>query len=790
MTPSFQPCRHCRTPFEPTAAQAEFCCAGCQFIYRLLHERGLEEFYRFGDAIAPGHPDVFKTEDFAWLREWQAKAEPDAGATAHGTLAVQGISCAACVWLLERTFQERDGALSCRVNSVDGVLELRWVAGQTDLAAYAADVRRFGYFLGLPEARPQRRSARGFLIRLGVCGALAMNGMLFALPSYLGMEPGENLAILFGKISFVLATLSLAVGGTYFFRRALGVLRSGVLHIDLPISLGLLFAYAGSVLAWRLGRGSFVYFDFVSIFTFLMLTGRWLQERAVDANRARLLGMRLDPGVFRVAGKPVPAAELRKGSVFEVAREQLIPVRCRLRDAQATIGLSWITGEPYPREAHGGDLIPSGAKNFSPGPLLVEAVEGWPDSQLARLLRVESGSRWQNKALQRVMRGYLLVVMGLAVAGFFGWVLGTGDWVQAFQVLVSVLVVSCPCAVGVALPFLDDLAAASLQQAGIYVKEGSLWERLQRVRHILFDKTGTITLENLALTEPAVLHSLPLRDREVLLGMVMDSPHPIAACLRQSLLADGVQAAVLSPAPVEQIGRGIEWVAEGVRWRLGKSVWAAPEESATDGTLFTREGRSVATLRFREEVRPQAARQIRHLRARGYGVHILSGDQPARVQALAAGLGLDADCARGALNPEEKARLIADRWPDNALMIGDGANDSLAFDAALCRGTPAITTGLLEQKADFYILGQSLAGLEPLFETARRHRVLTRLVFAFAVTYNLAAILTALAGFMSPLVAAIIMPLSSIVSMMLVLRGFRRPVRRVVPITQPVYANA
>lgn len=784
-------CRHCRTPFEPTTAQAEFCCAGCQFIHRLLHERGFEEFYRFGDTIAPGHPDVFKDGDFAWLRAWQETAEADGGETVQGTLAIQGISCAGCVWLLERIFQERDGALGCRVDSVEGTVTVRWVAGQADLAAYAADVRRFGYFLGPAGERAARRSPRGLMIRLGLCGALAMNAMLFALPHYLGLDPGDALGGLFSRIALVLATLSILVGGSYFFRRAAGVIRSGRLHIDLPISLGLIGAYLGSVVAWALGRTSFMYFDFISIFTFLMLTGRWLQERAVEANRARLLGLRVDPGTFRCGDRSLPATAIRAGDVFTVDREQLVPVRCRLRDRLATVGLSWITGEPYPREVFGGDLVPSGARNFSPGPLTVEALEDWSDSQLSRLLQVHTEHSWHNEALQRVMRRYLLGVLLLAAAGCLGWGLVGGDWVRAVQVLVSVLVVSCPCSLGIALPFLDDLAAAALQQHGIYVKEGSLWARLQRVRQIVFDKTGTITLENLALAAPESLHRLSASTRSLLLGLVRDSLHPVAACLRQSLLAEGVEPADLRPVPVEHVGSGIAWSGNGHTWRLGRPVWCGWGDSAEGATVLTCDGVAVAAFQFREEIRPQAARQIRRLRAQGMDIHIFSGDQTARVRALAGGLGLDPSCARGDLGPEEKARLVGALGAETTLMIGDGANDSLAFDAALCRGTPAVTTGLLEEKADFYILGQSLAGLEPLFATARKHRTLTRRVFAFAVTYNLAAILGALAGIMSPLVAAVIMPLSSLVSLSLVLQGFRRPAApRASTLTQPVYANA
>ncbi len=795
-TTSEQLCLHCRTVFEPTAHRADFCCAGCQFIHRMLHDRGLEEFYHYGDTIAPAHPDVFKDEDFSWLRELQAGAEATGKDGADLTLEVQGISCAGCVWLMERLFCERSGALQCQANSVSGTLHLRWLAGQVDLADYAAEIRRFGYFLGPLTVGQRPRGNRSLMLRLGICGALAMNAMLFSLPHYLGMDPGGQFAGLFGLMALGLATLSMAVGGSYFFRRSVGILRSGILNIDLPISLGLIFAYAGSVAAWWLGRPSFVYFDFIAIFTFLMLTGRWLQERAVESNRSRLLQLRVDLGTFRVktadGESRLPAALLGRGTLFEVDREQLIPVRSRLLAGEALIGLSWITGEPHPKQVLGGDLIPSGATNFSPAPLRVEALESWPESQLASLLQVEASHQWRNEFLQRVMRSYLVVVLVVAGLGFAGWSAASGDWVLAAQVLISVLVVSCPCSVGIALPLLDDLSAAALQHEGIYVKEGTLWARLQKVRHLLFDKTGTITLENLALERPADLVALPAQEKSILLALVRESLHPVSACLRETLLADGVVPLAGAGAPVETVGMGLEWSVGGTVWRLGRKSWALGRELAPGdgGTVFSKNGALRAAMSFREQIRPHALRQVRRMRERGVDVHLLSGDQPERVGVMATSLGLPEECAHGGLTPEGKAALIRSRWADDALMIGDGANDSLAFDAALCRGTPAVTTGLLEQKADFYILGQSLAGIEALFETAQKHRAITRRVFAFAISYNVVAIVCSLAGLMNPLIAAIIMPLSSIVSLLIVLHGFRPTTTNPLPVAQPAYVNA
>jgi len=764
-------CSHCGTPFRPGPQRQEFCCAGCQFVYHLLHKRGFEEFYNYGETKSPAGNFVFHGRDLAWLEELLRIAEVAPGATASATLDIQGISCAGCVWLLERVFLEHPGAISCRVNSSTGTLRLEWAKEKCNLAAYAEDVRKFGYLLG-PADAPATSSTRPLARKLGLCGALAMNAMLFALPRYIGLNPGDRLAYLFDVISLGLATASIVIGGGYFFRRAFTALKSGMLHIDLPISLGLIAAYTGSCIAWVNRVHSFTYFDFVSIFTFLMLLGRWLQERAVENNRRRLLAMKLTPGKVRREDKEVSAEALVAGDRFSIGRGNLLPVRSRLLNERTVFALNWITGEPAPREFLRGGIVPAGARNLSDHDSEMESLEPWESSQLAGLMKVESGMTWRNASLQRLISTYLAVVLVTATTGFVAWGILGGDWIQAAQVLVSVLVVSCPCAIGVALPLLDDIAAARLQKAGIYIREGSLWARLRRVSNILFDKTGTITLETLALANPEILTALPATEQSVLLRLVQSSLHPVAACLREALLPAGIEPAAGSGNVVEVTGFGLEWITTAGTWRLGRSSWSGGRSAGA--TTLTLDSREIAAFTFREEVRPGAAEEVASLQASGRQVYLLSGDDAGRVALMADGLGLQKTHAFGNLTPEGKAELVKSRWPGNSLMIGDGANDSLAFDAALCRGTPSVDTGLLEHKADFYMPGNGLGGLTNLFRSAARHDFTTRAVFAFAITYNASAVAASLAGLMNPLIAAVIMPLSSLTSIGIVLLGFRQ----------------
>lgn len=764
-------CRHCHTRFRTTERESKFCCSGCRFVFHLLHKRGLGDFYHYGESLSPAGNFVFHERDYDWLTALQRAAE-EGREFAEVTLEVQGISCAGCIWLLEALFTEHAGASSCRVNSSTGMMHLRWRSGAADLAAYARDVQRFGYLLGPPQERSA--SAMGLLTRkLGLCGFLAMNAMLFASPRYFGMEPQEALQALFDVVAFGVATASMAIGGTYFFRRAWRALRLGRLHIDFPISLGLLLGYGGSVAAWLNDQHSLNYFDFVSVFTFLMLLGRWLQERAVEANRRRLLGLKLSPGRVRLSeGESMEATALRAGQRFTIGRNQVVPVRSRLQQREALFALNWINGEPAPRTFYAGDIVPSGARSLEEGALTFDALEDWASSQLFTLLQINAGGAWHNAGLERLMKFYLMAVIFIAFTGFFLWGWGTGEWVRAFQVLISVLVVSCPCALGVALPLLDDRASAKMQAYGVYIREGSLWAKLRHVKVLLFDKTGTVTLETLQLVNFKDIQLLSPRAQVALLHLVKRSLHPAAACLREVLLAQGVEI-VESGGKVQEIpGMGLLGESPDGVWRLGRASWAVPGAEG-EGSVFSFNEEKIAHFYFREELRPDAAAQMARFKSAGFPVFLLSGDETSRVRTMGQALGLPVNHVFGGLSPEGKAALVRERWRGQALMLGDGANDSLAFDAALCRGTPAVDAGLLEHKSDFYLLGRGLEGLGMLFAAAKNRRRTAALVFSFAIIYNLLAVSAALSGWMNPLMAAVIMPLSSLISIGLVLVGFR-----------------
>ncbi|HLP24722.1 MAG TPA: heavy metal translocating P-type ATPase metal-binding domain-containing protein, partial [Acidobacteriota bacterium] len=352
-TSSVHSCRHCGAPLATAAAQeAGFCCSGCTYVYRLVHEQGLEGYYKIRDSvIAPVDQTVFQPRDFTWLAELQLNAEQ--APTPELTLELQGISCAGCVWLIEKIFHKHPGALFIETDAQLGRMRFRWERGKFDATEFARALQSFNYLVGPPGEEPAVPESKFLIRRIGLCAAFAMNIMLFALPAYFGMERTFAYAGLFDTLAMACATLSVLAGGTYFIGRAARAMRDRVMHIDLPIAVGIIGSYAGSLYGWITGNHSIVYFDFVGTFIVLMLFGRWAQVVAVERNRRRLLTTNARPQKVSVdtprGAVDRPVEELAVGDIYTVRSGQVVPVESQLESTAATLGTAWISGEADPR---------------------------------------------------------------------------------------------------------------------------------------------------------------------------------------------------------------------------------------------------------------------------------------------------------------------------------------------------------------------------------------------------------------------------------------------------------
>ncbi|MFT3870875.1 MAG: heavy metal translocating P-type ATPase metal-binding domain-containing protein [Nibricoccus sp.] len=777
----------------------EFCCSGCAYVYRMIHEAGLESYYRIKDEVtAPADSALMPARDYAWLKEAQSEAEQRAGdKTAELRLDVQGISCAGCVWLIEKLHRKQPGAGLIEVNAQTGQLRLAWAAGKFDAPAFARTLQSFNYLVSPASAeRSAPPESRAMLRRIGLCAAFAMNVMLFTLPVYFGMEPSYQYARLFSTLSMGFATLSLLAGGGYFIGRALRSLREGAMNIDLPIALGIVGAYSGSLYGWLVNAEPFMYFDFVATFVLLMLVGRWAQQAAVERNQRRLLAQQPTPPRVRIwdaagAEKDIPPESLQAGQRFAVGAGQTVPVEAKLETAEVTLSLAWINGESAPRVFRAGQRVPAGATNVSQNEIRLVATQAWGQSLLAELFKPVARGAYRQRLLENVIRGYLIAVMVIAIGSAIGWGLVTHNARRTGAIVTAILVVSCPCAIGLAFPLADEIATALLRKRGVFVRQADLWPRLQQVRKLIFDKTGTLTLETPELIDPVSLQKLDDDARAALFALVQDNLHPVGRCLHELLLAEG-GSVPLQGDVVEEVGFGVSLQAGGHVWSLGRPGWRGAKdchalrgkgsevsinqgETASSGTgaELCRDGVLCASFDFAERARPDARAEVAALRMRGLEVLILSGDRREKVDTLMAELGLASEQGRAELSPHDKADWLARHGAPETLMLGDGANDSLAFDEALCRGTPVIHRGLLAQKADFYYLGRGIAGIRALFEVNDARRRTHRWLLVFSIGYNLFAVGLAVADRMNPLIAAILMPLSSLLSIAIVGQGMR-----------------
>ncbi len=775
-------CIHCGTSFTRSNPDEPFCCKGCEFVYEMIREEGLDRYYslREGTPIKPVRSVPFESHDFSWLEEYilEVRVKSPTAKTLDADFCLEGISCIGCVWLVEKLFLRRAGALEASAHPASGRVHLSWVVGEMDLPAFAHELVSFGYTLAPRRGGSVVSESGAIGARLGLCGAFMMNAMGFALPSYLGMPDDFAFAGLFELVGLLTATLSMMVGASYFITRAWKALGMRILHIDLPIALGLLIAYAGSFVGWVWHIRGLMYFDFVSTFVFLMLVGRYLQIAAMDKNRSRLQRQRPIPETMRSPDRVERIAldDLVSGLRFELNPGQSLPVAAVLDQETADFSLEWINGEAECCNFSAGRTVPAGSIYLGKSPVTFTASETWAESMLAKLVANDRPAV-RVVAFEKLLKFYLLAVLVVGLAGFWWWSYFYG-FSLGLQVMISVFVVSCPCSLGVSLPMADEIAGSMMERLGVFIRQPLLWTRLCRVKTVIFDKTGTLTLERPVLMDAGVVGKMPDAARLALARLASGSLHPVSRALLEALGRDGQRMLREEAAvAVEDVpGSGRFFLENGDEWSLGKPGWRS--EATMDGISqhdaeLVKNGQVIRHFRFQESLRADAISSLAFLKKLHYRLVILSGDRQAKVRGAASVLGISPSDTYAALQPGEKESIVQQLDRHDTLYLGDGANDSLAFNAAWTTGTPVVDRSLLEAKADFYFMGQSLSFLPQLLHLAKRRQRVARYAFAFALCYNFTAIFISLQGQMSPLLAAILMPLSSIVSLAIVSFGLR-----------------
>lgn len=684
------------------------------------------------------------------------------------TLSLPTAHCAVCITDVERELARHSGVRAARVN-----LTLRRVAIEADAGIEAADLiarlKAIGYEAheldpGLLTSTEADRRGRDILMRIGVAGFAMMNIMLLSIAVWSGAEAATR--DLFHWISAAIALPTVAFAGQPFFASAWNSLKARRLGMDVPISLAIILASSISVYE-TMHSGHHAYFDAAVMLTFFLLVGRYLdyRTRAVARSAAEELAALEVPRatVLRDGAEVVvPVGDLVPGDLIRARPGGRIPADGVVVEGTSEIDRSLLTGESLPVYAGPETVLSAGEVNLT-GPLTLRVTAAGQDSSLHRMADLvataESARNRYTSLAERAARLYSPGVHLLAFGSFLTWLyLSSGDVRLAVNIAAAVLIITCPCALGLAVPAVVTAASGKLFRAGLLVKDGTALERLAEVDTVIFDKTGTLTM---GTPEAANLHDLPADDLAVAAALAGASSHPLAVALAEAARGLGIMPAAVTDLR-EVPGYGIEgqWQRQPVR--LGRADWigAAPGEvTATHLRIGTAVPRSIT---FADRLRPGAAEAVAAFQRQGLAVHLLSGDVPGAVGALAGRLEI-ANWHAGAL-PAEKAALVADLTAQGrkVLMVGDGLNDTAALAGAHVSISPASALDAARTASDIVLLGQDLAPVAEAVRMAAKARRRIKENFAISFGYNVVAVPLALVGLATPLAAALAMSISSI----------------------------
>ncbi len=699
--------------------------------------------------------------------ELAARAKAAEG-PANLQIALPTIHCAACISTVERGLAGTPGVRSARVN-----LTLKRVSIEaepdTKVDDLIARIEGLGYEAheldsAVLASSEVDRKGRDLLMRLAVAFFANMNVMLLSVAVWSGADGVTR--DMFHWLSAMIAIPTIAFAGRPFFESAWSALRVRRLNMDVPISLAMILAVGSSIWETSLS-GEHAYFDAAIMLTFFLLLGRYLdyRTRAAARSAAQELTALEVPKAWKIedgAETQVRVSEIAPGDLVRVRPGGRVPVDGIVTEGTSEIDRSLMTGESLPAFAGPESQVHAGEVNLT-GPLTLRVTAAGKDTALHRIADLvavaEAGRANYNSLADRMARLYSPVVHLLALTTFITWLwISGGDTRLALNIAVATLIITCPCALGLAVPAVTTAASGRLFRKGLLIKDGTALERLAEVDTVVFDKTGTLTM---GLPEPLDLDALPRRDLEAALALAEASSHPLARALAKAGRDRG-----LRPAPATDLaevpGYGIEGTVRGQRARLGRATWIGTD-GVPETATYLRVGQGApAAIRFADSLRPGAETAVEDLRAMGKRLILISGDTDAAVRALAARIGID-EVASEAL-PEDKARMVAALAAEGhkVLMVGDGLNDTAALAAAHVSISPATALDAARVASDIVLMNRDLGALGDAVRTAVSARARIKENFQISALYNVVAVPIALLGFATPLAAAAAMSLSSI----------------------------
>ena len=775
-------CFHCGLPVAAESrwhavvdgAPRPMCCPGCAAAAQAIVDGGFADYYatRTEYAAPVGH-----AADAPELLLYDGQENQD-----EATFAVEGMRCAACVWLIERRLGQLPGVREAALNVATERLHVRWDPALCKPSVILRTLRLIGYSAYPYDARQhgeQLEQARKKLFRqLFVAGLSMMQVMMYAVPVYLAQDGSmdASMTALMHWASLFLTLPAVLYSAQPFFVGAWQDLKRGLPGMDMPVALGVAAAFAGSCAALFSGRGD-VYFDSVTMFVFLLLGSRYLElgARRKAAGALERLQRGVPASALRLRGDPaareselVAAGALQVGDLVLVRAGQAIPADGVIVDGDTEVDMSLLTGESRTQRRSVGDSLPGGAVNAAQT-IILRVTSTATDSTLAMLVRLVEKAGQGKPALalwaDRVAAWSVVGLLVLTLAVFLAW--QAVEPSRAWQAAVAVLVVTCPCALSLATPTALAAATDRLLRRGVLAVKPHTLETLERATHIVFDKTGTLTLGRPVLRQAVPVGSQPVEAcLRIAAALEADNPHPIAQAIREA----GGAAVGVAEQVRYLVGQGVEGQVNGRPYRLGSAAFvegvaggvarsAAP--TGTTSVWLGTAGGWLARFDLSDGLRPEAAAVVQRFKDGGKTVVLLSGDEQRAAQAVAGQLGIAT--ALGGRLPDEKLAYVRGLQNQGAVvaMVGDGINDAAVLSGADVSFAMGRGAELAQLHADGVLLGDGLLPLADAADTARRTLAVIRQNLIWASVYNLVAIPAAASGLLNPWMSGIGMAASS-----------------------------
>ena len=706
------------------------------------------------------------------------------GGLMQSDVVVDDVHCGGCIRTIEKGLAAVDIIKNVRLNLSTGWLSVQWQRDNVDPALLFSTLKNLGYSAHLAQDQPSDKDPvlKELLIALGIAGFAAANIMLLSVSVWSGAEAATR--DLFHWISALLAIPAVGIAGRPFFRPAFNAVKAGRLNMEVPISLAVILALLMSIYETA-NHGENAYFDASVTLLFFLLIGRTLDHimRARARGAVKTLLQMMPRGAI-VTGKNGARDYFRleaiePGMRIVVPLGERIPVDGRIISGKSDLDCSIVNGESSPVTVTIGENVRAGMLNLT-APVEIEATASASSSFVAEIKTMmeaaESGKQKYKRIADRAAAIYAPAVHLLAFATFVGWMIAGGGWHQATLAAVAVLIITCPCALGLAVPIVQVVAAGKLFSEGIMVKDGVALEKLADIDYAVFDKTGTLTMGR-PLLKNSEEHDY--RNMQLASSLASFSHHPYSQAISERGRLDAVD--LFEMTEIEEVpGSGIQGALNGHEYRLGKAQWALGgknNDADISGVILSRDGKLMDTFVFQDQIRPASAATLANLRALGIEAEILSGDYQFNVAQIAAELG-DVPYSSG-VSPSEKVervRLLG-KQGHKVLMVGDGINDVPALASAHVSIAPSSAADVGRSVSDMIFLRDGLNAVSRAIAVSKMASRLIKQNFGLAIAYNIVAVPLAIFGYATPMVAALAMSSSSIIVTLNALRlKFAKPV--------------